>query len=358
MAKYAIEDTTLTGIADAIREKAETTEEIPVTEMRPKILGITSGGMYASIFITGLSETDTVTATLGDKTKTAVWNSTKSRHEITGIGDKGMWTVAATDGTRTKTQDVLIDAPADFEIEMPFDANYLMLYDFGDECEDITGGWTSSGYSSGTSGYTISAGTKNSDNLFVKPGGEKKLSVFGTANNILFSDYVMFGAFMKIVGQGSFEVKADKKVYPNNVTNPPIAYIETTEGLTGWVYIESVSADSAYLLLKTQNNSSRNATLWAAFVLKADNWQTLCSKAGLSAPTDLATLIANTTSITAILANKSAVSYMTSKCTGDFMASFVASADCLSALDASPHKDAVLANKHWAKFLAMVGVTV
>ena len=70
--KYVIEDTTLTGIADAIREKTETTEDIPVTEMRPKILGIAQG-MTASIFVTGLSESDTVTATKDGKIINGVW---------------------------------------------------------------------------------------------------------------------------------------------------------------------------------------------------------------------------------------------------------------------------------------------
>ena len=99
------------------------------------------------------------------------------------------------------------------------------------------------------------------------------------------------------------------------------------------------------------------AHIYAYVLLKPDDWKTLCSMASISAPADLATLIANTTSITAILANEAAVRYMVSKCTGDFMASFVASSACLSALDASPYKNIILANKHWAKFLAMVGVT-
>ena len=43
MAKYVIEDTTLTDIGDAIREKEGTTELIPVTEMKPRILSIQTG---------------------------------------------------------------------------------------------------------------------------------------------------------------------------------------------------------------------------------------------------------------------------------------------------------------------------
>lgn len=79
-------------------------------------------GEFASIFVTGLSESDTVTASNGSKTKTAVWNSTESRHEITKIKDYGTWTVTATDGEETITQDVLVDAAIKFEIEMEVSA--------------------------------------------------------------------------------------------------------------------------------------------------------------------------------------------------------------------------------------------
>lgn len=355
MAKYVIEDTTLTGIADAIREKTETTEDILVTDMAPKILGITSGGMTASIFVTGLSESDTVTASYGDKTKVAVWNSTESRHEITGIADRGLWTVTATSGEDTVTNDVLIDTAAEFEVEMTFDVNYLMLYDFGDECEEVTGGWTSSGYSSGTSGYTVYAGTKNVDNLYVASKGSSKFTVLGTATAISLSDYVSVGALLEVVSNAGLFSSANKKIY-SDADNYPSLLGGDADFQKG-VYVANLTANSSYFALKTQNTIGRKGTLWAAFVLKSDNWQTLCSKAELSAPADLATLIADTTSITAILAKEVAVRYMVAKCTGDFMAYFVASSDCLSALDASPYKSIVLANRHWAKFLNLVGVT-
>ena len=43
-------------------------------------------------------------------------------HEISKIGDLGMWTVTATDGEQTATQDVLIDVAAEFEIKMSLSA--------------------------------------------------------------------------------------------------------------------------------------------------------------------------------------------------------------------------------------------
>lgn len=57
---------------------------------------------------------------------------------IKPIRDFGTWTVTATDGTKTATQDVLVDVITEYEIEMSYK---LWLYKNGDECEDITGGW-------------------------------------------------------------------------------------------------------------------------------------------------------------------------------------------------------------------------
>lgn len=44
MAQYLIEDTTLTGIANAIREKEGSTGTIPVPDMEPRIRAIAAGG--------------------------------------------------------------------------------------------------------------------------------------------------------------------------------------------------------------------------------------------------------------------------------------------------------------------------
>lgn len=63
---------------------------------------------------------------------------TTAVHEITKINSYGTWAVEATDGKRTTTQDVLVDAAVEYEIEMSYK---LWLYREGDECEDVTGGW-------------------------------------------------------------------------------------------------------------------------------------------------------------------------------------------------------------------------
>lgn len=58
MAKYVIEDTTLTGIADAIRGKTGTTDPIAVTDMAAQIEAITGGGSEETL--TAIFEEQTV----------------------------------------------------------------------------------------------------------------------------------------------------------------------------------------------------------------------------------------------------------------------------------------------------------
>ena len=58
---------------------------------------------------------------------------------IKPIRDFGTWTVTATDGEQTATRDVLVDVITEYEIEI--DYNKLWLYRYGDQCEEVTGGW-------------------------------------------------------------------------------------------------------------------------------------------------------------------------------------------------------------------------
>lgn len=85
-----------------------------------------TGGESASIFVTGLSETDTVTATNGIKTIIGKWEG--NGFKINQIKSYGTWTITATDGTNTTTQDVLVDSATQYDIKL----NYkLWLYKDG-----------------------------------------------------------------------------------------------------------------------------------------------------------------------------------------------------------------------------------
>ena len=139
------------------------------------------GGPTASIKVMGLSQSDTVTAAMGSKTKTAKWVTDGSYWLIDGIRDFGTWTVTATNGTETATQDVLVDVITEYEITMAY---RFYLYNEGDECEDVTGGYSYAKGSSNSEGGLL----KNADNLtyYTNNGGN---SFVLTANEIPFSDY-------------------------------------------------------------------------------------------------------------------------------------------------------------------------
>ena len=99
---------------------------------------------------------------------------------IKPIRDLGTWTVTATDGTDTYTQDVLVDVITEYEIEI---TKKLYLYRDGDECEGVTGGWSNSGYLADSS-RTRSA-TKNDDSIYF----DEYLECAGTANSIDLSPW-------------------------------------------------------------------------------------------------------------------------------------------------------------------------
>lgn len=284
-------------------------------------------------------------------------SSTVDGHTIT-IKDYGLWTVTATNGEHTVTQDVLVDVAMDYEIEMSYAVNYLMLYDYGDECEEVTGGYSITYQYSGRGSLT-----KNSDHMVVVGGASSWLSVSGSkaldgADNFTKA----FGVYSNSSSGGSVMIGESGDI-SNAVTAKwyGLATLNAAKALDYYCTdIYSVNNDlNVPTGTKYANISAINttATIYCFGFTKADDYATLCSKANISVPSDLATLIADAASIDAILSNETAVKHMVSSCTGDFMASFVASSACLSALDASPHKSVVMANKHWKKFLAMVGVT-
>lgn len=82
-----------------------------------------SGGLTGIIRVNGLSETDTVTASNGSKVLNGKWVG--DHHEISAIKDLGTWTITATNGTDTITQDVLIEVIGLYEIEL--DINELFV---------------------------------------------------------------------------------------------------------------------------------------------------------------------------------------------------------------------------------------
>ena len=102
---------------------------------------------------------------------------------IKPIRDFGTWTVTATDGVHTKTQDILVDVITDYEIEMWYEPNYLLLYDHGDECEEMTGGWNLA--ASGTAVSVI----KEDSKITISRNTDGKNTYLMTENGIDLTNY-------------------------------------------------------------------------------------------------------------------------------------------------------------------------
>lgn len=87
MAKYVIEDTTLTGIAGAIREKNGTTNTMKPTEMAAAIAAIVSGGSGG-----GFNHDDYNVVAINNMAEKSVsnsnsWNGTNTRYTFTNWKD-------------------------------------------------------------------------------------------------------------------------------------------------------------------------------------------------------------------------------------------------------------------------------
>ena len=288
------------------------------------------------------------------------------------VTDYGDWTIFVNISGYEYAEVVTIDSVKQYNVQIHWGqtVNYTMLYDNGNEQTALTGGWTG-GYidSRYTSGGSYS---KSTDNLYLRKYSDGYPTIFFRTNNpVDVNEYSKFATVAKYsFTPAGYSFGWDIKINPTST-------FETQEGLVGVFSTTNVTqstkklniseeidwsnfsfGDSAYVLCVlhggTTGNSRGEINLYNLILLKSDNWSALCSIAGLTAPSTIDELLSDADAISAILSEKLSIDYMLLNCTGDFMASAVVSENFLTALEASPYKEAVYANEHWAKFLAMV----
>lgn len=245
--------------------------------------------------------------------------------------------------------------------------NYTMLYDYGDECTDITGGWSFYG------AYNSPSYKKNGNGIELYPV-TGKWSVIGVQpENIIYvtpftklmfkSDYDLTGA--NGLAEASFTItsKAVGSTYKeawtggNNRLNGNNVKDFTKTKTTANDVIDLINIShitgNGYLACIASSSTSNNKCRWKikeVVLFRTDDWQTLANKAGITA-NSIDDILTNSATL---LSNKEAVNFMLYNCTGDFMASAIQSETFLTALNNSPYKTQILANEHWAKFLSMV----
>lgn len=262
-----------------------------------------------------------------------------------------------------------------FNYQLMQKINYVMLYDNGDECTDVTGGWDQYENSSSTY-WTYGALTKGTNALTTTFTGNKIYSL-GTNNNIDMTPYSkMFIKYNFTSSYSYFVVSLNLKQLEGstvishqggyNFSNKQSAFgvsINTTNGTYKFVKdlkdlgytVDSVSA-RLYTNGESTTSGSMTTNFYELAYFKPDNWQKLCKIAQLDATLYRTEkeLSQNQEALTAILNNQEAVEWMIHNCTGSFMIEFVMSSVGLSVLEESSYKDIIKSNSHWARFLNTV----
>lgn len=240
--------------------------------------------------------------------------------------------------------------------------NYTFLYEYGNEHTDVTGGWNGCQlYPNFPNGYA----TKYSD--YMECGDAS--STYGnggiaTANAVDLTLYTwIWASFLVASGNGDLWGGAGLGLNAAPAINAGTTIQRISSSAIGTPIKASMQLHTddstkkplhgAFLTFSGASGGGMISLRCYGYALgKPDDWATLCSIAGVTAPADLATLIADTAAITAILSNEEAVLYMTRRCTGDFMMAFVTTAACRTALASSPYSSIVYENEHWNKFLS------
>lgn len=247
--------------------------------------------------------------------------------------------------------------------------NYTMLYDYGDECTDVTGGWSFYG------AYGSPTYSKNSNHIYQYPQTNRwSVIASQTANKIsadnysklvvvadldVYGDNGIFGAsFMKnakqvgtTYGDALFGASSSLNGLPG--IGQPICIKNITQSNAVLIGDLTDMEGEGYVTLHTTSSTSNNrsiAKIYVVVLTTVDDWQTLASIAGITA-SSIDDILTNSTTL---LSNEDATEFMIKQCTGDFMVSAIQSETFLTALNDSPYKTKIYANTHWAKFLTMI----
>lgn len=172
------------------------------------------------------------TCTCSDGTTTLSAPDTSGTWVCT-VPNAGKWTVSSTDGDKSKSADVVITTDGQTEnITLQYITH---LFNNGDTCDAITGGWgtgTTSAGSASISGQQIS----------IVAYAEKTFSC-GPKNKIDVSEYEALSVTVDSIGNGSLSVY----LYATSISNP-VAKVTTKTTGTVSLDISSVSGANTVML--------------------------------------------------------------------------------------------------------------
>ena len=253
--------------------------------------------------------------------------------------------------------------------------NYIMLYDEGDECVDVTGGlnetYYDAAYSSKGTNY-LRWGTSSSQSSYGWYSGHATTSLVKVEKDWLMGVHYLLNQKTSSTGTVIVGMVKNKWASGDHTKNGSTVLsdcYDLKDTTQNSLKIDSHTVGKYYVDLlkfgttcegsihgfegKFSASGTTNIDVYHWFIAKNDEWQVLCSKAGVSG-TSLDTLLTDSSALTSILNNRDAVSFMVARCTGIFMVRAINSSTFLTALNSSPYKAKVQENEHWAKFLTML----
>lgn len=238
--------------------------------------------------------------------------------------------------------------------------NYTMLYDQGNECTEITGGWDFTYCTKNTDSFTMSFTSANANaNQMYTASVNNVLNSYGYSKMVVNYKSVSISTGQPTNGNKPFSVWHNAFNSSNWDTNRLAYYTSSFDTGLQTYDIGGLNTLKPYFMVNGWKSISCYATVTIGnvFLVKEDNYQTWISKAGLSTETytTLESVIEDSNALNTLMNDKKAVQYMLLNCTGTVMASVIQSELALSIIQASDYNDLIWKNEHWAKFLTMVG---
>lgn len=149
------------------------------------------------------------------------------------VPNAGTWTVSSTDGDKSKSADVVITT--DGQTESVTLLYITHLFNNGDTCDAITGGWGTGATSSGSASIS-------GQQISIAANAQKTFSC-GTKNKIDVSEYEALSVAVDSIGGGSLSVY----LYATSISNPAAKVTTSTTGTVS-LDISSVSGANTVML--------------------------------------------------------------------------------------------------------------
>ena len=172
------------------------------------------------------------TCTCSDGTTTLSAPDTSGTWVCT-VPNAGKWTVSSTDGDKSKSADVVITT--DGQTESVTLLYITHLFNNGDTCDAITGGW-------GTGATSAGSASISGQQISIAANAQKNFSC-GPKNKIDVSEYKALSVTVDSIGNGSLSVY----LYATSISNPAAKVTTSTTGTVS-LDISSVSGANTVML--------------------------------------------------------------------------------------------------------------